>query len=95
MPSYIITGNCDDACAKLKTTLRASDAGFDARLQATFKTKAKPAAQPVMPQRAPARSAAPAREAREGFGSGSSVSLTRRADDGSNMRSRLRGSLRG
>ena len=112
MASFIITGNCDDVCARLKNTLRASDAGFDARLQATFKTNAKqpaklvspPPAKPVSPPPAkpvsppPARqraAAAPAADARSGFGSGASLSLTRRSDDAGNMRSRLRSSRRG
>lgn len=89
MPNYIITGNCDDACVKLKNTLKASDAGFDARLQATFKTTAKPAAKP-----APVRTSAPAADPRAGFGSGASLSLTRRNEDGGNMRSRLHTSRR-
>jgi len=102
--SFIITGNCDDVCARLKNTLRASDAGFDARLQATFKTNAKQPAKPVSPPPAkpvsppPARqraAAAPAADARSGFGSGASLSLTRRSDDAGNMRSRLRSSRRG
>jgi len=102
VPSYIITGNCDDACDKLKNTLRASDAGFDARLQATFKTTPKPAAKTMMPQPQAqpkpqafsARTAAPASDGRAGFGSGASLSLTRRNDDGSTMRSRLQSTRR-
>ena len=97
MASFIITGNCDDACAKLKNTLRASDAGFNATLEAAFQTKANPVAKPVTKPVAapPARQpvAAPA-DPRAGFGSGSSLSLTRNRDDSGSMRSRLRGSLR-
>lgn len=107
MATFIITGDCDDVCAKLKNTLRASDAGFDATLEAAFKTKTQPAARPVakaidkpaakpmsappMPARQPV---APAADARGGFGSGSPLSLTRNRDDSGNMRSRLRSSLR-
>ena len=94
MASYIITGNCDDACDKLKNTLRASDAGFDANLQAAFKTKAKPAAKTVMAQPAPVRPGAPVVDPRAGFGSGGSLSLARRNDDGGNMRSRLHNTRR-
>ena len=66
MPSFIIKGDCDDALAKLKSTLKAQDAKFEATLQSQFNLPAapprpvKPAPSP-MPQRKPgAAYAAPA-----------------------------------
>ena len=110
MAGYIITGNIDEACAKLKNTLQASDARFNAGLKAAFKTSERPVAKPISPppSMAPRPSEAPRQasaagpqplraadaEARAGFGSGASLSLTRRTDGGGNMRSRLRNSLR-
>ena len=53
MPSYIIKGDCDDALAKLKTTLKAQDAKFEATLQSQFKSPAAPP-RPFKPAPAPA-----------------------------------------
>ena len=100
MPSYIIKGDCDDACAKLKTTLKAQDAKFDANLQAQFKSPAAPARKPVAAAPpAPARQPGPAYVAPAGkptsaTGSltGSMLSSNRNSDD--SLRGRLRTSLR-
>ena len=86
MASYIIRGNCDEVCAKLKNTLEEQDAGFKANLNAMFKPGRPPARKPMpAPSASSALAVAP---------SGASLSLTRKSDDG-NMRSHLRGSPRG
>jgi hypothetical protein len=87
VPAYTIKGECDDVCDKLKSTLEQQEAGFRASLNAMFKP-AKPAQKPA--STAVAQKTAP----RTGMlPSGGPVNLTRKGDD-SQMRSRLRGSLR-
>jgi hypothetical protein len=84
VPAYTIKGECDDVCDKLKTTLEQQEAGFRASLNEIFKPATKPAPAATAQQAAPRRGMLP---------SGNPVNLTRKDDD-SNMRSRLRGSLR-
>jgi hypothetical protein len=98
VPSYIIKGDCDDACAKLKTTLKAQDAKFEAALQSQFKSPAKPP-RPLQPAPAPmhkpgAASVAPMGNSSSSTGSttGSMLSSSRNTDD--SVRGRLRTSLR-
>jgi hypothetical protein len=106
VPGYIIKGDCDDACAKLKTTLKAQDAKFEATLQSQFKSPAKPPRpfQPApMPQQKPAPMpsrnpgaafVAPAGKpaSSTGAATGSMLSSSRNTDD--SVRGRLRTSLR-
>lgn len=103
MPSYIITGNCDDVLAKLKTTLKAHDAKFDANLQSQFKSTmtprkpaavAAPAPAPTPPRQPGPAFAAPAGKPAPATGSttGTMLSSSRNADD--SVRGRLRTSLR-
>jgi hypothetical protein len=44
LTAFIITGDCDEASAKLKAALEASDARFNANLEALFKSPPPPAA---------------------------------------------------
>ena len=103
LPSYIITGNCDDALAKLNATLKAQDAKFEANLQSQFKSTmtqrkpavvAPPASAPMPPRQPGSTFAAPAGKPASATGSltGSLLSSSRNADD--SVRGRLRTSLR-
>ena len=91
MAAYIITGNCDEACNKLKNTLEVQDAGFKANLKTMFKP-ARPAPKPApvaAPPAAPARPSAGLTQT----SSGASIRLTRKSDE-PNMRTRLSSTLR-
>ena len=82
----IIKGDCDDAIAKLRDTLRANDAAFDAKLAAMFKSAPKSTAK-IEEAKPQATKPAPQASKKEW------TSLTRRPDDGGSggsMRSRLR-----
>ena len=109
MSSFIIKGDCDDALAKLKSTLKAQDAKFDANLQSQFKLPAAPprkpvaAAQPAPPQKPVAAvppmlarkpvAAAPMGKPASATGSLTGSMLSSRNTDDS-VRGRLRTSLR-
>lgn len=58
LAAFIITGNSDDASAKLKATLEASDTRFNADLEALFKSKSKSPPPPPSTPRTPAAPAA-------------------------------------
>lgn len=100
LANYIITGECDDVCAKLKTTLKAQDAKFDANLEAQFKSPAtpprqfKPAPTSMPPRKPVAAVAAPTGKPTSSTGSltGSMLSTNRNSDD--SLRGRMRTSLR-
>jgi hypothetical protein len=82
----IIKGDCDEAIVKLRDTLRAHDAKFDAQVAAIFKPAAKPAAKRAAASKPAA--AAPAGKAKGSAGWGSATS---RKPSGGSMRSHLRG----
>lgn len=107
MPSFIIKGDCDDALAKLKSTLKAQDAKFEATLQSQFKSPAAPprpvkpapappqkpvAAVPPMLARKPVAAAPAAKPTSTGSTTGPLLSSSRNTDD--SVRGRLRTSLR-
>ena len=101
VPSYIIKGECDDALAKLKTTLKAQDAKFDANLQSQFKstmTPRKPAAvappAPMPPHKPGAAYAAPMGNSATATGSMTGAMLSSKRDADDSVRGRLRSSLR-
>ena len=100
MPSYIIKGDCDDACAKLKTTLKAQDAKFEATLQSQFKSPAKPprpfqpAPAPMPPRQPGPAFAALAGKPASATGSTTGSMLSSNRNSGDSVRGRLRTSLR-
>ncbi len=100
MPSYIIKGECDDACAKLKTTLKAQDAKFEATLQSQFKStqppprKFQPAPAPMPQRQTGAAHVAPAGHAASVTGSTTGSMLSSKRGDDDSVRGRLRTSLR-
>jgi hypothetical protein len=51
LTTFKITGDCDEVCAKLKTTLEANDAGFNANLNAMFNPPAPQQRTPAAPMR--------------------------------------------
>jgi len=108
--SYIIKGDCDDVLAKLKTTLKAQDAKFEATLQSQFNVPAAPprkpvaAVQPTPPQKPVAAvppmlarkpmAAAPAGHSSSPTGSTTGSLLSSKRDSDDSVRGRLRTSLR-
>ena len=110
MPSFIIKGDCDDALAKLKSTLKAQDAKFEATLQSQFNLPAapprpvKPAPAPApqqkpgtapMPQHKPgAAYVAPMGNSASATGSTTGSMLSSKRDADDSVRGRLRTSLR-
>ena len=84
LKGFIITGDCDEASAKLKATLDANDARFKASLDAMF--KAPP------PPHAPG-TAGTAGQASSGWSQGTSRSRGANREDDS-LRGRMRTSLR-
>jgi hypothetical protein len=109
VPSYIISGDCDDALAKLKSTLKAQDAKFEANLQSQFKSPAapprpfkpapaptppqKPGTAPVLTRKALAAFSAPAAKPTSTGSTTGSMLSSSRNTDDS-VRGRLRTSLR-
>jgi hypothetical protein len=103
LASYIITGECDDALAKLQTTLKAQDAKFEATLQSQFKSTAMPPRQ-FKPAPTPAAAPALTRKTLAAFaastakpvatGSTTGSMLSSRRNDDDSVRGRLRTSLR-
>ena len=105
--SFIIKGDCDDALAKLKSTLKAQDAKFEATLQSQFKSavapprqvqpapvsQQKPGTAPVLTRKALAASSAPAAKPTSTGSTSGSMLSSKRSDDDS-VRGRLRTSLR-
>ena len=109
MPSFIIKGDCDDALAKLKSTLKAQDAKFEASLQSQFNVPAapprqvkpapappqqKPGAAPVLTRQAFAASSAPAAKPASSTGSTTGSMLSSSRNSDDSVRGRLRTSLR-
>jgi hypothetical protein len=87
--NVIIKGDCDDAIAKLRGSLRANDAKFDAQLAAMFKSTPKSAAksEEVRPQATKPAAPQASKNKKEW------ASLTRRPDgdgSGGSKRSSLR-----
>ena len=85
MSNFVIKGKCDDVIAKLKTTLAANDAQFNAKLNAIF----QPAPAPKSP---PKRAAKPPEKPAAGSSANEwGKATSRKRPDGGSMRSRLRG----
>lgn len=110
MSNFIIKGDIDDACAKLKSALKAQDAKFEASLQSQFKSPAAPprkpvaAAQPVPPQKPVAAvppmlarkpmAAAPTGKPASSTGATTGSMLSSSRNTDDSLRGRLRTSLR-
>jgi hypothetical protein len=108
--SFIIKGDCDDVLAKLKTTLKAQDAKFDANLQSQFKAPATPPRQfkpapaplpprqfkpaPLPPRQPGAAVAAPAGKPASSTGSATGSLLSSSRNADDSVRGRLHTSQR-
>ena len=93
VPGFVIRGECDDALATLKSTLKAQGATFDAVLQSQFKSPAAPPRQ-AKPAPAPQKPAAAYVATGHATTGSMTASMLSRRDADDSVRGRLRTALR-